>query len=46
MTKLLAKFLLSAIIGMAVVAAVGCNTMEGAGEDMQDTGEAVEDQAD
>ena len=35
----------SAILGMMVLFMVGCNTMQGAGQDIQRGGEAVEDAA-
>lgn len=38
--------LLPAALGlMLMIGLVGCNTMEGAGQDMQDAGEAIEDEA-
>ncbi len=36
----------SVLLGMMVLLMVGCNTMEGAGRDIQRGGEAVEDAAD
>lgn len=35
----------SLLLSMAVLFIAGCNTMEGAGRDMQDAGEAVEREA-
>ena len=35
----------SLLLTMAVLFVAGCNTMEGAGRDMQDAGEAVEREA-
>lgn len=36
----------SVLLGMMVMFMVGCNTMEGAGRDVQRGGEALEDAAD
>ncbi len=36
----------SVLLGMMVLLMVGCNTMEGAGRDIQRGGEAIEDAAD
>lgn len=38
--------LLIAAIGCAVVFATGCNTMRGAGEDIEEAGESIQDAAD
>ncbi len=40
LTTISTTFALLLVLGLA-----GCNTMEGAGEDMQDAGEAIEDEA-
>lgn len=42
--KRLIPLLLLSLFSMGVLSA--CNTMAGAGEDIQDAGEAIEDQAD
>lgn len=34
-----------ALVMLLVVAIQGCNTMEGMGEDIESTGEAIEDEA-
>ncbi len=39
-------FPMLALLGLLSLPLYGCNTMEGAGEDIQDAGEAVEDAAD
>lgn len=42
----LQDLLLIAAIGCAVVFATGCNTMKGAGEDIESAGESIQDAAD
>lgn len=47
--KIMIKTYLTGLIAFAVFAVLplaGCNTMEGAGEDVEDAGEAVQDAAD
>ena len=39
-------YLMFLILAALVLPLAGCNTMEGAGKDIQDAGEAVEDAAD
>jgi len=39
-------WMFAALFGVAMAMLVGCNTLEGAGEDVQEAGEAVEDAAD
>ncbi|XAM00472.1 entericidin A/B family lipoprotein [Phycisphaeraceae bacterium D3-23] len=34
------------LLGVAAFALAGCNTLQGAGEDVEDAGEAVQDAAD
>lgn len=33
------------LVGFSALALSACNTMEGAGEDIEDTGEAIQDEA-
>ncbi len=35
--------LLGCLLAMAVVTAVGCHTMEGVGEDLEQAGQAIQD---
>jgi predicted small secreted protein len=37
---------LVAILGLIAFLMIGCNTMEGAGEDIESTGESIQDAAD
>ena len=39
------KTLLVVLIGTTAFALAGCNTLEGAGEDIEDGGEAIQDAA-
>lgn len=39
-------FLALAVAGISVAALTGCNTVEGAGEDIESAGDAIQDSAD
>ncbi len=46
MARTLWTLLLLSLLGLFTVGMTGCNTTEGAGEDIEEAGEAIEDAAD
>jgi len=46
MSRLIKRLLLGAVVFVfAAMAAIGCNTMRGMGQDLQEGGQAIEDAA-